>query len=61
MDKELKHWIMTALPENGEWWSSGYETFIDVGDTLFNYGMPRHEIKETLSDLYSAVSSEYGN
>ena len=58
--ENLKTWIETELPSNGEWWSDGYHEFIDSAEKMLKAGMDEATIKEILSDLYEAVSSEYG-
>ncbi len=57
--EELKEWIMTELPDNGEWWDDGYEQFIDSAEKLLTAGVGVHLIKEIFSDLYGAVADEY--
>lgn len=59
--KNLKKWIETELPHNGEWWSDGDEKFIDSAEKMLKVGMSEESIKEIFNDLYSAVSGEYGD
>lgn len=50
-----------TLPDHGEWWRTGNEsTFIHVAKRLRELGMPAEEVVETLSEVYAAVSDEYG-
>tara|TARA_R110000772_G_C13179742_1_gene427925 strand:+ start:117 stop:299 length:183 start_codon:yes stop_codon:yes gene_type:complete len=58
--EKLKTWIIHDLPIDGEWWSDGYHEFIDSAEKMLKAGMEESVIKEILSDLYKAVSSEYG-
>ena len=60
MMKNLKTWIETELPNEGEWWSDGYLKFIDSAEKMIKSGMSEETIKEILSDLYKAVAYEFG-
>lgn len=57
--EELEKWIMEEL--NEEWWSDGHIAFIDSGKKMLDAGLPIDKVKEIFSDLYSAVSNEYGD
>lgn len=61
ISQELRDWIMFELPEDGEWWNSGYETFIQYANFLYDEGITEDDIKEIFTDLYSAVAGEFGN
>lgn len=58
--ENLKTWIETELPNEGEWWSDGYLEFIDSAEKMLKAGMPEGIIKEILSDCYKAVCGEFG-
>lgn len=58
---ELVQWITNDLPFNGKWWlESTYDKFIEVAKKLSIKGLTTSEIKEVLSDLYSAMCEEFG-
>ena len=59
--KILLDWITDDFPNNNEWYKDGYETFIFYAGKFLEKGFTIDEIKEILSDLYSAVSQEYGD
>jgi hypothetical protein len=57
---QLYFWIYTVLPEDGEWWNEdSYEKFKSAATKMLNASMNIDDIKEILSDLYSATSNEY--
>lgn len=59
--EELENWIETELPTDGEWWHSGYKSYIKAAKTMLSYGISEDEIKEILQSLYYATIEEYGN
>jgi hypothetical protein len=60
-NKELVDFVNNDLPSDGEWWCDGNkDKFHEACGTMMAYGMNNDTIKELLSNLYSAVSSEYG-
>ena len=61
MDELLK-FIDYELPSDGEWWN--YEnavTYMEVARELLVKGLSVDEIKELLSNLYSATAGEFGS
>ena len=59
--EDLETWILIALPNNGEWWSDGYEAFVKSAEKMLKAGMDEQEIREILSDCYNAVAEEFGS
>jgi hypothetical protein len=60
--KELIDFVNNELPSDGEWWDEDNAIkFHKACGTMLAYGMSVASIKEVLTDLYSAVSDEYGN
>ena len=55
---ELEYWIINEL---AEWFSDGYEEFINSARIMYNAGISIDDIKEILADLHGAVSNEYGD
>lgn len=58
--KNLKKWIKTELIPEGKWYGDGYIKFIESAEKMLKSGMSEDEIKEILSDLYWAISEEFG-
>ena len=59
--EDLKKWITNSLPASGEWWGDGYLEFIDSAEKMLKAGMQPDLIKEILSDLFNAMTAEYGD
>jgi hypothetical protein len=57
--EELRNWVMNGM--DFEWWSDGHESFINHGTKLLEKGIELDYIKSMLSDIFDAVTNEYGD
>jgi len=56
----LNDWIKNELPYEGEWSDeSNMQKYINCSHKLFLVGIKPPQIKELLSELYSAVLNEF--
>jgi hypothetical protein len=61
MDKTRLYNFIDEELAGGEWWhQDGADVFKKACDTLLSRGMLEYEIRALLTDLYCAVSAEYG-
>lgn len=60
-ESQLRVFILTELPDDGEWFHDGYKEFIKLAHRLVELGMSIDEIKVHLVEIYSAVSAEYSS